>query len=60
MVCSKCQKVIKKTELATPNVKRKNEIYLGSPMVDKNKSSTVGSNGISKVSLRQVTQPGCD
>jgi hypothetical protein len=46
MVCSKCQNVLKKTELATPGVKRKNEMYLGSPTAEKSKTTT---NGISKV-----------
>jgi cysteine-rich PDZ-binding protein len=47
MVCSKCQKTLKKTELATPVVKHKNEIYLGSPTAEKSKATT---NGITKVS----------
>lgn len=55
MVCAKCQK-IQKTTLATPGVKRKNEMYYGSPAgskagdKDKSKSSaTMGSTGIGKV-----------
>ncbi|KAF7510861.1 hypothetical protein GJ744_005691 [Endocarpon pusillum] len=48
MVCSKCQKVLKKTELATPGVKRKNDIYLGSPTAEK---SSAPSNGVSKNKL---------
>ncbi|KAI5280565.1 hypothetical protein KEM54_003653, partial [Ascosphaera aggregata] len=28
MVCSKCQKKIQKTSLATPDVKRKSDVYL--------------------------------
>ena len=56
MVCAKCQKNLKKTELATPGVKRKNEIYLGSPTVDKSKtgsssSTTLGGSGIGKSKL---------
>jgi hypothetical protein len=47
MVCAKCQKTIKQTELATPGVKRKNEMYYGSPAGDKNKATLSG--GISKV-----------
>jgi hypothetical protein len=47
MVCTKCQKTIKQTELATPAVKRKNEMYYGSPAGDKNKAILGG--GISKV-----------
>lgn len=51
MVCAKCQKSQKKTELATPGVKRKNDLYLGSPASnDKNKSSATSSaSGIGKV-----------
>jgi len=52
MVCAKCQKQQKKTELATPGVKRKNEMYYGSPAGDKSKSSaTLGNNGIGKSKL---------
>jgi hypothetical protein len=47
MVCAKCQKTINPTELATPGVKRKNEMYYGSPAGDKNKTTLSG--GISKV-----------
>lgn len=47
MVCAKCQKTIKQTELATPAVKRKNEMYYGSPAGDKNRA-TIGG-GIGKV-----------
>ena len=66
MVCVKCQKIQKKTELATPGVKRKNDIYYGSPTtsatsgssVGKNKTSaTLGHNGIGKVS--HTTTAGC-
>ncbi|PIG82622.1 cript family protein [Aspergillus arachidicola] len=39
MVCSKCQKKLKSTELATPGVKRKSEMYYGSP------STSVGGGG---------------
>lgn len=51
MVCAKCQKSQKKTELATPGVKRKNELYFGSPASnDKSKSSATSSaSGIGKV-----------
>ena len=55
MVCAKCQK-LQKTVLATPGVKRKNEMYYGAPAgskagdKDKSKSSTTtGSSGIGKV-----------
>jgi cysteine-rich PDZ-binding protein len=54
MVCSKCQKVLKKTELATPGVKRKNEIYPGSPTAEKSETRT---NGISKVGLLERRNP---
>lgn len=57
MVCAKCQKLSKKTELATPSVKRKNDLYYGSPAStsarssDKSKTSaTLGNNGVGKVS----------
>ncbi|KAE8349977.1 PDZ-binding protein [Aspergillus coremiiformis] len=39
MVCAKCQKKLKSTELATPGVKRKSEMYYGSP------STSVGGGG---------------
>ncbi|KAB8077070.1 PDZ-binding protein, partial [Aspergillus leporis] len=54
MVCSKCQKKLKSTELATPGVKRKSEMYYGSPAsssgTDKSKS-TLGNTGIGKSKL---------
>jgi len=54
MVCSKCQKKLKSTELATPGVKRKNEMYYGSPSstagdAGKGKKATLGSTGVGKV-----------
>lgn len=60
MVCTKCQKKIQKTELATPGVKKKSEMYYGSPSTsvggggDASKSkpgssATMGSTGIGKV-----------
>lgn len=52
MVCSKCQKLSKKTTLATPDVKKKNEIYYGSATSSKGtdkKSATAANAGISKV-----------
>lgn len=59
MVCSKCQKKLKATELATPGVKRKNDMYYGSPSstlgggADKGKSkATLGATGIGKVCYR--------
>ncbi|KAI9809414.1 MAG: hypothetical protein M1827_006850 [Pycnora praestabilis] len=58
MVCTKCQNTLKKTELATPGVKHKNELYYGSPASsskssgDKSKTSaTLGNNGIGKSKL---------
>jgi hypothetical protein len=55
MVCAKCQKLSKSTALATPGVKKKSEMYFGSPAGssksgDKTKTSaTLGNNGIGKV-----------
>lgn len=58
MVCAKCQKISKKTELATPAVKRKNDMYYGSPASSaasgsgKSKTSaTLGNTGIGKNKL---------
>lgn len=45
MVCAKCQRQMKKTELATPGVKNKKEMYYGSPA-----TLTAGSTGKSKTS----------
>jgi hypothetical protein len=53
MVCSKCQKKLKSTELATPGVKRKNEMYYGSPSTTlgggDSKKATLGNTGVGKV-----------
>lgn len=51
MVCSKCQKLTRKTTLATPEVKKKSEIYHGSSTTSKGaeKGSTLSSAGVSKV-----------
>lgn len=58
MVCAKCQKKLKSTELATPGVKRKNDMYYGSPSTTLGGSSaagaakgksTLGNTGIGKV-----------
>ncbi|EAU29550.1 conserved hypothetical protein [Aspergillus terreus NIH2624] len=57
MVCAKCQKKLKSTELATPGVKRKSEMYYGSPATSvgggsaggESKKSTLGNTGIGKV-----------
>ena len=53
MVCAKCQKLQKKTELVTPGVKRKSDLYYGSPAsstAGSRVSITFGSAGIGKVS----------
>ncbi|KAG7005530.1 hypothetical protein G7Y79_00019g047100 [Physcia stellaris] len=54
MVCAKCQK-LQRTMLATPGVKRKNDMYYGSPTAgggEKSKSSsTQGPTGIGKSKL---------
>lgn len=60
MVCAKCQKLVKQTQLATPEVKKKNEMYFGSPASGSGASTkstsglkgagvTLGSTGVSKV-----------
>ncbi|KAH8653215.1 cript family protein [Tricladium varicosporioides] len=59
MVCGKCQKLSKSTTLATPGVKKKNDMYYGSPAgssssksSEKTKTSaTIGNNGIGKSKL---------
>ncbi|KAI9859444.1 MAG: hypothetical protein M1824_003785 [Vezdaea acicularis] len=51
MVCAKCQK-ISTTPLATPGVKRKNEMYYGSPAKKEERASaTLGHNGVGKSKL---------
>ena len=57
MVCSKCQKKLKSTELATPGVKRKSEMYYGSPATSSGAGAgaskpTLGNTGIGKVCIR--------
>lgn len=61
MVCSKCQKKVAKTELVTPAVKKKSEMYYGSHLGSsaggggtrggdsKKLSATLGNTGVSKV-----------
>ena len=53
MVCGKCLKLTKSTKLATPEVKKKSEMYYGSPASAKagssSKSATLGNTGVSKV-----------
>ncbi|PLB37028.1 cysteine-rich PDZ-binding protein [Aspergillus candidus] len=57
MVCSKCAKKLKSTQLATPDVKRRSEMYYGSSSTntgsnDKTKGkATLGSTGIGKNKL---------
>jgi hypothetical protein len=61
MVCAKCAKLSKSTTLATPGVKKKSEMYYGSPAgssktSDKTKTSaTLGNNGIGKVTCHCTT-----
>ncbi|KAK3302168.1 microtubule-associated protein CRIPT-domain-containing protein [Chaetomium strumarium] len=58
MVCAKCQK-LNKTTLATPGVKKKSEMYYGSPASSSTstgkKSATLGQTGISKSKLLSKT-----
>ncbi|ROW17710.1 hypothetical protein VPNG_00918 [Cytospora leucostoma] len=51
MVCSKCQKLSKGTSLATPGVKKKSDMYYGSPASSSSKSATLGQTGIGKSKL---------
>ena len=57
MVCAKCQK-LNKTTLATPGVKKKSEMYYGSPASSSSstgkKSATLGQTGISKVCFQRI------
>ena len=64
MVCSKCQKLVKQTSLVTPDVKKKSEIYYGSPASGSgikgsggasSANVTLGKAGISKVSRCTIT-----
>ncbi|KAF4581919.1 cript family protein [Ophiocordyceps camponoti-floridani] len=52
MVCVKCQK-LKSTTLATPEVKKKNDIYYGSPASTSSSktTTTLGNSGIAKSKL---------
>lgn len=56
MVCAKCQRLQKKTELVTPSVKHKSDLYFGSPAShDRSKSSaTSNASGVAKVSWSVV------
>lgn len=70
MVCTKCAKKLQKTELATPAVKRKTDMYYGSPSTSlgggagsksaAKPSPTLGSTGVSKVSINLFSHPVCD
>lgn len=56
MVCAKCQRQSKGTTLVTPAVKKKSEMYYGSPASSSSsgtgkKSATLGETGISKSKL---------
>ena len=62
MVCTKCQKLSKATSLATPEVKKKSEMYYGSAASSKastSKSATVGQNGIGKVNNSSHPDKAC-
>ena len=48
MPCAKCAAKSKGTTLATPGVKKKNELYHGSVASSSNKSATLGNTGIGK------------
>ncbi|KOS17084.1 hypothetical protein ESCO_006021 [Escovopsis weberi] len=66
MVCGKCLKLSKSTKLATPEVKKKSDIYHGSPAStatatsgaagSKSKSATLGNAGISKATKNPYAQ----
>ena len=47
MVCSKCQRTLRKTTLATPGVKHKNDITTSSSK----SSTTLGNTGVGKSKL---------
>lgn len=53
MVCAKCSKLTKPTSLATPGVKKKAEMYYGSPAGSKksgeSSKATLGNTGVGKV-----------
>ncbi|KHN99460.1 PDZ-binding protein, CRIPT [Metarhizium album ARSEF 1941] len=58
MVCTKCQK-LSKTTLATPDVKKKSEMYYGSPAASSSKprSTTIGQSGVSKLLSKTAKNP---
>ncbi|KAI4146925.1 MAG: hypothetical protein LQ341_001940 [Variospora aurantia] len=45
MVCAKCQKQLKSTALATPAVKKKTEMYYGSPTGSSGRIEKTASTG---------------
>ena len=54
MVCNKCSKLSSGTKLATPGVKKKSDMYYGSPAsssTGEKKSATLGQTGVSKSKL---------
>jgi cysteine-rich PDZ-binding protein len=55
MVCAKCAKLSSGTKLATPGVKKKSDMYYGSPASSsagsEKKSATLGQTGVGKVGL---------
>ncbi len=55
MVCTKCAKLATGTKLATPGVKRKSDMYYGSPASTsagaEKKSATLGQSGVGKVCI---------
>ena len=62
MVCAKCQKLQKSTQLATPSVKRKNELYHTPQASSSNAvsrktdgSSTLGNTRVTKVFVSKAT-----
>ncbi|KAI4174303.1 MAG: hypothetical protein LQ343_002442 [Gyalolechia ehrenbergii] len=62
MVCAKCQKQLKSTALATPAVKKKTEMYYGSPAgssgrIEKS-SATSGSTAAGKLFRTTVPSSG--
>jgi hypothetical protein len=54
MVCAKCQKLTKPTALATPGVKKKNEMYYGSPAGSKTSASSAGGGSKTSATLGQT------
>jgi hypothetical protein len=63
MVCAKCERLAKSTTLATPGVKKKSEMYYGSPATskggDKKTPTTLGNNGVGKASFHSKALNTC-